>query len=89
MDTDSLTANGPAVAPQSRGYGGQDFGELSRAAANERELKAKFVVVGGVIPEILNDRSQASRVRGRLPDPVHWADSPGSVPRLRGRGEQG
>jgi len=22
-------------------------------------------------------------------DPVHWADSPCSVPRLRGRGEQG
>jgi len=27
--------------------------------ANERELKGKFVLVGGAIPEGLNDRSQA------------------------------
>jgi len=25
----------------------------------------------------------------QLPDHVHWADSPWSAPRLRGRGEQG
>jgi hypothetical protein len=33
-----------------------------------------------------SDRSQASR---RPRDPVHWAEGPWSVPRLRGRGEQG
>jgi hypothetical protein len=34
-------------------------------------------------------RSAWSGSRRTPPDPIHWADSPWSVPRLRGRGEQG